>query len=106
MNVPKHSFICWIVMHRRPLTRDRLAKMRICQDKECLLCGSNPENIDHLFFECEFSKECLKGVLEWLKIGINKTNIEGIWRRVTRKAKGRCRRSIIKAVAAALIYHI
>ncbi|KAK4733466.1 hypothetical protein R3W88_007727 [Solanum pinnatisectum] len=92
----KHSIICWIVMHRRLLTRDKLAKMGICQDKD----------IDHLFFEYEFSKEWLKGVLDWLKIEINNTNIEGIWRRVTRKARGRYRRSIIKVVLAALIYHI
>lgn len=62
--------------------------MEICQDKEGLLCGSSPESIDHLFFECVFSKECLRGVLDWLKIEINNTSIEGIWRRIARKAKG------------------
>ncbi|KAG5591486.1 hypothetical protein H5410_042000, partial [Solanum commersonii] len=40
-----------------------------------------------------------------LSIRINKTNIERIWRRVTRKAKGRYRRSLIKSVLVALIYH-
>ncbi|KAK4715663.1 hypothetical protein R3W88_014001 [Solanum pinnatisectum] len=85
MNIPKHSFICWIVMHRRLLTRDRPAKMGIYQDKECLLCGSKPESINHLFFE---------------------TNIEGLWRRITRRAKGKISRSLIKAVLAALTYHI
>ncbi|KAH0639416.1 hypothetical protein KY285_036002 [Solanum tuberosum] len=64
MNIPKHSFICWIVMHQTLLTRDKPAKMGICQDKECLQCGSRPESINHLFFECKFSNECLKGVLE------------------------------------------
>ncbi|XP_049381419.1 uncharacterized protein LOC125845987 [Solanum stenotomum] len=70
MNIPKHSFICWIVMHRRILTKDRI------------------------------------GVLEWLKIGINNTSIDGLWRRVTRRAKGKISRSLIKAIIAALIYHI
>ncbi|KAK4733533.1 hypothetical protein R3W88_007794 [Solanum pinnatisectum] len=106
MNIPKHSFIRWIVMYRRILTRDRLAKMGICQEKECLLCRSEPESINHLFFACEFSKECLKGVLEWLKIGIKNTNIDGLWRRITRKAKGMISRSLIKAIIALLIYHI
>lgn len=61
MNVPKHSFICWLAMHRRLLTRDRLARMGVCQETECLLCGCKPENIDHLFFECDYSKKCLEG---------------------------------------------
>ncbi|KAK4731425.1 hypothetical protein R3W88_024413 [Solanum pinnatisectum] len=80
--------------------------MGICWDKECLLCGSRPESINHLFFECEFSNEFLKEVLEWLKIGVKRTNIEGLWRRITRRAKGKISRSLIKAVLAALIYHI
>ena len=45
MNVPKHSFICCLTMHMRLLTRDRLAKMGICEETECLLCGCKPESI-------------------------------------------------------------
>lgn len=52
-------------MHRRILTRDTLAK-------NVHLCGSKPESVNHLFFEREFPNECLKGVFEWLKIGVKR----------------------------------
>ncbi|KAH0722958.1 hypothetical protein KY289_006002 [Solanum tuberosum] len=106
MNVPRHSFICWLAMHRRLLTRDRLARMGVCQETECLLCGCKPENIDHLFFECDYSKKCLEGVLEWMGLNIQRTNMEGIWSRLVRKEKGKISRALIRAIIAALIYHI
>nr|XP_009781722.1 PREDICTED: uncharacterized protein LOC104230578 [Nicotiana sylvestris] len=51
-NIPKHSFICWLAMHRRLLTRERLATLGICQKDHCVICGEEAETIDHLFFEC------------------------------------------------------
>lgn len=93
-------------MHKRLLTRDRLAKMGVCQDTECLLCGRKPESISHLFFECDYSMKCLQGTLEWLDVNINKTDLEELWSRIARRAKGKISRSLIRAIVAALIYHI
>ncbi|KAK4730249.1 hypothetical protein R3W88_023237 [Solanum pinnatisectum] len=91
MNVPKHSFICWLAMHRRLLML--IVWMGVCQETKCLLCGCKPENIDHLFFKCEYSKKCLEGVLEWMGLSIQRTNMEGIWSRLARKAKGKITRN-------------
>ncbi|WMV15063.1 hypothetical protein MTR67_008448 [Solanum verrucosum] len=93
-------------MHMRLLTRDRLARMGICQETECLLCECKPENIDHLFFECEYSMKCVMGVLEWMGLNIQRTNLEGLWSRLARKAKGKINRALIRAIIAELIYHI
>ncbi|XP_015081220.1 uncharacterized protein LOC107024767 [Solanum pennellii] len=98
MNVPKHSFICWQTMHRR-----EYGNMGICEETECLLCGCKPE---HLFFEYEYSVKCLMAVLKRMGLNIQRTNLEGIWRRLARKATGKISRALIRAIIAALIYHI
>ena len=37
---------------------------------------------------------------------LERTNLEGIWRRLARKATGKISRGLIRAIIAALIYHI
>ncbi|XP_019240695.1 PREDICTED: uncharacterized protein LOC109220693 [Nicotiana attenuata] len=106
MNNPKHSFICWLAMRRKLLTKDRTLRMGITEDSECMLCDGQAESIDHLFFECTFSKMCLEEVLKWLGMNIKNTEVTGIWRRMTRVAKGKIGRSFPEAMIAAVIYHI
>ncbi|XP_070002409.1 uncharacterized protein LOC142165981 [Nicotiana tabacum] len=103
MNNPKHSFICWLAMRRKLLTKDRTLTMGITQDNDYMLCVGQTESIDHLFFECTFSKMCLEKVLKWLGMNIE---VNSIWRRITRIAKGKVGRSFTEAVVAAIIYHI
>ncbi|XP_070029594.1 uncharacterized protein [Nicotiana sylvestris] len=106
MNVPKHSFISWLVMRKKLLTKDRTLKMKITEDSDCILCVGNTESIEHLFFECTYSRLCLDEVLKWLGMNIQNMEVMGIWRRMTRIAKGRIGRSFTKALLAAFIYHI
>ncbi|XP_070014672.1 uncharacterized protein [Nicotiana sylvestris] len=93
-------------MQRKLLTKDRLAKRGINLDGLCVLCGNAPESIEHLFYECHFSKLCINEVLQWLKIKI--TNYEGqhLWKRIGRKMGNKFRREFSYAVLAALSYHI
>ncbi|XP_019233568.1 PREDICTED: uncharacterized protein LOC109214136 [Nicotiana attenuata] len=106
MNIPKHSFICWLVMQRKLLTKDRTMRMKITEDSDCMLCGRNTETIDHLYFECTFSKMCLKEVCKWLGMNIKNTKVNGIWKRMARKANGRIGRAFTRSVLAAVIYQI
>ncbi|XP_009775391.1 uncharacterized protein [Nicotiana sylvestris] len=106
MNVPKHSFISWLVMRKKLLTKDRTLKMKITEDSDYMLCVGNTESIEHLFFECTYSRLCLAEVLKWLGMNIQNMEVTGIWRRMTRIAKGKIGRSFTKAVLAAVIYHI
>lgn len=59
-----------------------------------------------MYFECQFSKECLKILLEWLGLETKEPDIVGIWRRLTRSVRGKMCRKIIIAVVAALVYKI
>ncbi|XP_074301438.1 uncharacterized protein LOC141632827 [Silene latifolia] len=57
--LPKHTFFIWLVAHQRLLTQDRLMRMQIAARNRCLLCDADEENIEHLFFQCSYSKRCV-----------------------------------------------
>ncbi|KAL2922743.1 LINE-1 reverse transcriptase-like protein [Bienertia sinuspersici] len=48
LNIPKHSFLCWVIMWGRIQTRDRLIKMGLQVDQSCPNCGAYPETADHV----------------------------------------------------------
>nr|XP_009601179.1 uncharacterized protein LOC104096501 [Nicotiana tomentosiformis] len=105
-NVPKHSFICWLAGHGQLLTRVRLQKMGVTQDTMCAICDNAPETIEHLFFECQFSRACVQAMVKWLNIGVQNTTLQGMWRRLTRGVKGENCRNLVNSVLAALVYYI
>ncbi|XP_050232088.1 uncharacterized protein LOC126680874 [Mercurialis annua] len=88
-NVPRHAFIVWLALKRRLLTRDRLVHWRICSTASCVFCQNADESIDHLFFECIFSKTVWERVL--LACGISRVIMN--WRRevswFTKKTSGK-----------------
>ena len=53
--IPKHSFMAWLLLKGRMLTRDRLRSWGLQVPAECLLCGHAAETANHLFFDCQFS---------------------------------------------------
>ena len=59
MNVPKHSFILWLVVQNRMSTRGILVRHNLVQDDVCVLCGTGVESVKHLFFTCLYAKLCL-----------------------------------------------
>lgn len=68
-NIPKYSFICWLVVHGRILTKDRLMSWNIMVDNDiCALCNLEVESIEHLFFKCTFSGELCRSIANWLQI--------------------------------------
>lgn len=54
-NIPKHAFISWVAAWNRLYTRDRLRRWGLTVPATCVLCNTQPESRDHLFFECSFS---------------------------------------------------
>ena len=53
---PKSLFITWLAVQNRLFTKDRMLHWHMSCDPMCVLCGSVPESVDHLFFSCAFSK--------------------------------------------------
>ncbi|CAA7042276.1 unnamed protein product [Microthlaspi erraticum] len=54
--IPKHTFIMWIVMRDRLITRDKIRSWGLNVPSECLLCDSLPETKSHILMECVYSK--------------------------------------------------
>ncbi|GAB2274689.1 hypothetical protein Dimus_009459 [Dionaea muscipula] len=72
--------------------------------ESCVLCQDFVETVDHLLFQCSFSKSVFNGVLHWIKLAPSRCEWRVWITRVTRgntslaKMRRRC--------LAAVIYHI
>ncbi|KAK6797077.1 hypothetical protein RDI58_004778 [Solanum bulbocastanum] len=75
------------------------------QETSCLLCGNHEETTEHLFFEWTCSQKCMQEVQQWLGIHFKKyIDLQRIWGRLTRNAKGKITRALLWAVMAAVIW--
>ncbi|XP_071699019.1 uncharacterized protein [Rutidosis leptorrhynchoides] len=64
--VPKHAFILWLAIWNRLPTQDMLSKWNVCTSYSCPLCDEMPDSVEHLFFECSYSRnvwETMKSLL-------------------------------------------
>ncbi|GFS35505.1 hypothetical protein Acr_00g0040240 [Actinidia rufa] len=61
---PKHAFILWLAMKERLLTKDRLPDPGA--DQTCLLCRTENETTEHLFFQCNFVRQIWSPIKSWL----------------------------------------
>ncbi|XP_058733646.1 uncharacterized protein LOC131605289 [Vicia villosa] len=61
----------WRLMLNRLPSKDQLSKRNIIhrdEDKVCVLCVSVLENLEHLFFFCDFSKKVWENILIWMEV--------------------------------------
>ncbi|XP_074277540.1 uncharacterized protein LOC141601169 [Silene latifolia] len=65
-NIPKASFISWLIMQEGINIKSKLYAYGFCQDDRCILCDAQSETISHLFIECEFSRKIQKYVEDWI----------------------------------------
>ncbi|XP_021743110.1 uncharacterized protein LOC110709207 [Chenopodium quinoa] len=105
-NVPKHSFIAWLAIHDILRLRKRLCRLGICTEETCLLCGSEPETLQHLFFSCRYSKTCMTNICNWIGLNVRVCDIESAWKDWTRGIKDQVKRNFVLAALTALLYHI
>lgn len=74
--VPRFSFVAWTTSLNRLPKTDRLCSWGMNANEECVLCKSQNESRDHLFFECHFATEIwCEGVRRTcIKLGSNNWN--------------------------------
>ncbi|CAL9238076.1 unnamed protein product, partial [Arabidopsis halleri] len=53
--IPKLAFMFWLTVQDRLTTRDRLRRWNLPIPAACLLCQTDEESRDHLFFQCTYS---------------------------------------------------
>jgi hypothetical protein len=70
----------WLLVNKRVLARDNLAKRRKVEDESCLFCNEK-ETSQHLFFDCAVAKRCWVLISEILgvTVGDNMVNIGKFW---------------------------
>lgn len=59
-----HVVILWLAMKQKLSMKDKLHRIGIINSATCVLCGSHDEDINCLFFQCNFSSYIWKEILE------------------------------------------
>ncbi|XP_074290831.1 uncharacterized protein LOC141617536 [Silene latifolia] len=103
-NVPKCSFIIWLIQHQRLLTLDRLHKMGIVDNTACFLYGVEMETHAHLFQDFIFARQCFHKVAHWL--GIPVTGLLDWKKLICLKCPSMFRRPIDMAAMVSTSYYI
>ncbi|XP_074271234.1 uncharacterized protein LOC141595163 [Silene latifolia] len=103
-NVPKHSFIAWLCVRQRLLTKDKLQAFVVVNDGLCELCKIGDETHMHLFYHCPFSSSCWQLLKDWLNVPLPGQDI------INWCVKWRCRsllkKHVVFAVVVVVLYSI
>lgn len=105
-NVPKWAFISWLACGGKLATKDGLRRWEMEIDADCVLCSQKERSLQHLFFDCSFSRQIWNTVLGKFLIqrGASQWDVELKW--AFDHCKGKSSRSILfKLYLAAALYY-
>ncbi|XP_021835103.2 uncharacterized protein [Spinacia oleracea] len=105
LNVPKHRFICWLAVQSKLQTTDKLAKIGISQSASCLICGLDDETHQHFFFQCQYSKQIIIAVHQWIGFSIH-GNLVQLVRKAGQIKASKFRKQVYFAAVGAAVYLI
>ena len=101
--IPRSRFVVWLSYHERLKTKQRLKRVGVVEDNRCPLCDSQTETIEHLFFNCDFSCQCVEALKHWLGVTWSIKNMNDLHRK-RRMPKTQWRLTV--AIFCNLIYAI
>ncbi|XP_074289394.1 uncharacterized protein LOC141614547 [Silene latifolia] len=102
-SIPKHGFITWIYHHNNMNTKDKLCKLGISSEDTCYMCALRTETIEHVFFDCEYSKAVIDLVGQQIGVQLPTRDILE-WRSNRRGSKLKV--DLGNAIVNACTYHI
>ena len=76
-NIPKKAFVSWPLLSNRLPVKHRLAKFGVKLTPECPVCNVGREDIDHLFFDCNYAQEVWQGISRWLQLNVELKILQG-----------------------------
>ncbi|XP_074301049.1 uncharacterized protein LOC141632397 [Silene latifolia] len=101
--VPKHRFICWMMVRNAMQVKSKLFQLGISPDDLFLLCGVATETHVHLFEQCVYSRSVLQEMATLCQITIPSVNLlQWVWNQKWAKA----RKGIVLCAFMACYYHI
>ncbi|GFY81235.1 hypothetical protein Acr_01g0010440 [Actinidia rufa] len=102
---PKHSFILWLGLKDRLLTKDKLQEFS--DDRLCPLCRSEDETVDHLFFRYRVGGQIWAQIKAWLGITRAMQTIKASVKWLIKEARGTGLQAKIKKISlACTVYHL
>ena len=72
----------------------------------CLLCDCQNESVNHLFFECQYSRKCLEQVMKWAKWNCAARTLETCFKWIKKAKISVVKRRILYAILGATVYQI
>ncbi|XP_074293505.1 uncharacterized protein LOC141620566 [Silene latifolia] len=73
---PKHSFTAVMVLHNGLPTVDKLTSRGLFMVNRCALCEHRCEDIHHLFFDCDFSRQVITTIAQWVSLPLNTYSLD------------------------------
>ncbi|XP_057493231.1 uncharacterized protein LOC130778743 [Actinidia eriantha] len=102
---PKHSFILWLGLKDRLLTKDKIQEFS--DDRLCPLCRSEDETVDHLFFRCRVGGQIWAQIKAWLGITRAMQTIKASVKWLIKEARGTGLQAKTKKISLArTVYHL
>lgn len=96
----------WLAMLGKLRTKEALWRFRFIAYQNCLLCNTECEQIQHLFFECNYSKACLECIKTWMGWKCSASRLDKLSRWILKSKKSAIKRKILSVVLTAMVYHI
>lgn len=81
--IPGRRFIMWLAFQDRLKTKHKLLNMGMIDEDSCPICGTQTEMKDHHFFSCEFSRQCVNMLRQWLMVMWNVNWLKDLYRKRT-----------------------
>ncbi|XP_062074925.1 uncharacterized protein LOC133778931 [Humulus lupulus] len=104
--IPKHRFILWLAVLDRLQMKDRLFRFNTTTDYLCLICGSNRETREHVFFDCHLRSSCLRKIKSWLEWKTAASTTHKLLRWIAKARLSQFRKQVLMVALAAMIYQI
>ena len=103
--IPRHSFILWLGLKNRLLTKDKIRDY--IEDQLCPLCSAQNETLDHLFFHCAIGSQIWANVKSWLGITRAMQSLKAAVKWMIKEARGTGFPAKIKRIGlACTVYYI
>lgn len=103
----KYLFITWLLLHEKLATCSYLRRIGISIDPMCCICERNEEILDHLFFECEFSRGVWKRMADWCGVQrtVERWELEKIFL-ISRCTNNNKQQRLYRCMFAVVSYHL